>query len=203
MRVVVVILVAALLACGGTGVSEVNTGVTTPEGEAVRGFQVKCKSDRANCLADAGDACPNGYYIVSEDQHWGGVLADAIPGPVPWWTLTIACGQAPAGFQATVRNTPQSEPAAAGSGAEPEVLAQNKKCRSDLDCGVGNKCAKDSLAFEGVCARAVDQYGLPTYESPDPGSIGPGEGQCSFDTECPVGFKCVKTSGGLRGNCMK
>lgn len=78
-----------------------------------------------------------------------------------------------------------------------------KGCSNDFQCGFGSKCAKDSLAMQGVCAKSVDAYGLPTFEGPDPGSIGPGQGSCSFDTECPIGFRCVKTSGGLRGNCMK
>lgn len=86
---------------------------------------------------------------------------------------------------------------------EPTVLASPRQCRSDFDCGMGHKCAKDSLAFQGVCAQVVNEYGTPTYASPESDSIGPGKGQCAFDTECPFGFRCVKTSGGLRGNCMK
>jgi len=76
-------------------------------------------------------------------------------------------------------------------------------CSSDFECGFGNLCVKDSGAFNGVCARAVNQYGTPTHQAPRSDSLRPGVGQCSFDTECSVGFRCVKTAGGLRGNCMK
>jgi hypothetical protein len=76
-------------------------------------------------------------------------------------------------------------------------------CSSDYECGVGFVCAKDSMAFRGVCARAVNEYGVPQMHTPDPASVGPGTGTCSFDTDCAPGFRCTKTSGGLRGNCMK
>jgi hypothetical protein len=76
-------------------------------------------------------------------------------------------------------------------------------CSSDFECGMGSACVKDSGAFQGICAKTVNQYGTPTFEGPRPGSVGPGTGQCSFDTECPVGFACVRTTGGMYGNCLK
>lgn len=81
-------------------------------------------------------------------------------------------------------------------------LAQSR-CSSDFGCAVGFVCAKDSGAITGVCARAVNQYGVPEIHMPDPASVGPGTGNCQFDGNCPVGFRCVKSSGGLYGNCMK
>jgi hypothetical protein len=85
----------------------------------------------------------------------------------------------------------------------PETTSSNSGCTSDYQCSPGQVCAKDSLAFRGVCATSVNPYGVPTYAQPDPASVQPGTGACSFDTECPIGFRCVKTSGGLKGNCMK
>ncbi|MBX3219340.1 MAG: hypothetical protein KF795_02400 [Labilithrix sp.] len=77
-----------------------------------------------------------------------------------------------------------------------------RRCSSDLACGVGNVCVKAELQFDGVCARAVDRNGIPTYPAPR-GNLGPGgRGQCSFDTDCPVGFSCLK-NGALTGNCVK
>lgn len=86
--------------------------------------------------------------------------------------------------------------------AVPQAVAPNG-CSSDYECGVGFVCAKDSLSFRGLCARAVDQNGIPQPRLPNPGSIGPGTGNCQFDTDCTIGFRCIKSSGGLYGNCMK
>lgn len=97
----------------------------------------------------------------------------------------LACG---GGASQTTRTTTPSGP---------------QTCSSDYGCPAGQRCAKDSLQMQGVCAQTVTQYGTPTYSQPDPNSTGPGKGECSFNTDCPIGFKCVKNSGGLRGNCMK
>ena len=95
-------------------------------------------------------------------------------------------------------------PATSGPGYQPAPApAAVPSCSSDYECGVGFVCAKDSLSFQGVCARAVNQYGVPQPRLPNPGSIGPGTGNCQFDTDCTVGFRCLKSSGGLYGNCMK
>jgi hypothetical protein len=191
----VLAVMLALVACG-TG----SERVTTASG--AQGVKIKCKGDRANCLADAGDACPNGFHIVSEDSHSGGALADVLPGPVPWWTMIIQCGPAPVGYvpppKAPPRTTPVENPF-----SPPSTVTTAPRCTSDYQCAYGARCTKDSFATYGVCARVVNEYGTPTYSPPDPGSYRTGEGQCSFDTECPIGFRCIKTSGGLRGNCMK
>ncbi|MBN1610865.1 MAG: trypsin-like peptidase domain-containing protein [Polyangiaceae bacterium] len=94
--------VAAVVYAGcGTGSSP----VATP------GYKIKCKQDRGDCLQEAGKQCSGAYYIVSEDQHWGGVLADAIPAQTPWWTLIVACGTAPAGYSPPKVTTAPPPPA--------------------------------------------------------------------------------------------
>ncbi len=71
------------------------------------------------------------------------------------------------------------------------------KCSNDFECDYGNACVKDSGAFQGVCAKVTNAYGIPTYQAPRSDSIGPGTGDCSFDTDCGPGWRCQKTSGGL------
>ncbi|HKO46479.1 MAG TPA: hypothetical protein VJV79_02075, partial [Polyangiaceae bacterium] len=85
----------------------------------------------------------------------------------------------------------------------PAIASAPGGCSSDYECGFGSACKKDSGAFRGICAQAVNAYGNPTFQAPRADSIGPGTGDCSFDTDCSVGFRCVKSSGGLRGNCLK
>lgn len=65
-------------------------------------------------------------------------------------------------------------------------------CSSDYSCGVGYICVKEPYKTRGECMKAVDEYGIQTFELPRERSIGPkisGEG-CTFVTDCPIGFKC-------------
>jgi hypothetical protein len=66
-------------------------------------------------------------------------------------------------------------------------------CSSDFDCGIGNKCVKAPLQSTGRCMKAVNEFGLPTYDMPRTDSVGPNmniSGDCDFDTDCPIGFHC-------------
>src|SRR5262249_40916894 len=39
------------------------------------------------------DHCRGGsYQILDSESHAGGLLADIIPGPVTWYTMSYACG---------------------------------------------------------------------------------------------------------------
>jgi hypothetical protein len=71
-------------------------------------------------------------------------------------------------------------------------------CTSDFSCGVGKKCVKQYYNSTGVCMQAVNEYGTPTYETPDANSVGPNmpsKSSCSIGTSCPVGFRCDFGSG--------
>ena len=68
-----------------------------------------------------------------------------------------------------------------------------KTCISDITCGIGNVCVKEPFHGVGTCMKEVDQYGLPTYNSPSDRSLNiPTEGECDFNTDCPIGFFCHK-----------
>jgi hypothetical protein len=211
-------------ACRGTGVREIRGA-----GDE-RVYEARCKSSAADCIADARSTCSSGYELLDSESHAGGLLADALPGPVTWYAMTFRCDVAgsserpefPFRGARYVEAEPAPEPAAParrasydeGPTATPSPPPRNlspspppptsgaRQCSSDIECGPGNLCAKAELAMRGTCARAVDQSGVPTFAPPRPNSIGSGEGQCMFDTDCPVTFRCIKGSA-LRGNCMK
>jgi hypothetical protein len=205
------LLVTALLACGGS-----TKNMTAADGK--QALQIKCKSDRMNCLEEASSSCGSaGYHVLDEESHSGGIAADVLPGPVPWWTMLVRCGQAPVGHLEppkaapsvtplpTVATTqaPQAPPGYRPTASPTQPTEDDAGCSGDFECKFGQKCVKDSLAFKGICATPVNEYGVPQPGTPSGGSLGPGTGNCQFDTQCPIGFKCVKSSGGLYGNCMK
>jgi hypothetical protein len=92
------------------------------------------------------------------------------------------------GFLAAQRQT--------SSACSDEVVGRT--CKSDFNCGIGYTCVKANYAYEGRCAQVVDSTGVPTFNAPDPDSVGPkmpDPHDCDFDTDCPVGFRCEPKSG--------
>jgi hypothetical protein len=74
----------------------------------------------------------------------------------------------------------------------------SKGCTSDFSCGIGHRCVKNNYSGQGFCAKAVDQFGTPTFDLPSTESVlakVPGDADCHFDTECPIGFRCDLQSG--------
>lgn len=70
-------------------------------------------------------------------------------------------------------------------------------CTSDFSCGVGNKCVNNYYTSTGVCMKAVNAYGGPSYELPDLDSVGPNmpsKKSCTLGA-CPAGFRCDLNSG--------
>jgi hypothetical protein len=61
-----------------------------PTGEAIN--TAKCSQSTVGCLQTASQVCGGPYSIIGSEHHMGGVLADAIPGPVPWYTMAYRCG---------------------------------------------------------------------------------------------------------------
>ena len=81
-------IVVLLSGCATTSVSQYQA----PDGTTVQ--TVKCNSDSSKCFALASQSCPNGgtYRVISSESHAGGLLADVLPGPVTWYSMTYACG---------------------------------------------------------------------------------------------------------------
>ncbi len=43
-------------------------------------------------MADAASMCGGSYQVIGSESHSGGLLADALPGPVTWYSLYYQCG---------------------------------------------------------------------------------------------------------------
>ena len=89
MRILSTIIPLVLVAgCATSTVKEYHA----PDGTAIK--SVKCTSDHTKCFALASQSCPNEgtYRVMSSESHAGGLLADIIPGPVTWYSMTYACG---------------------------------------------------------------------------------------------------------------
>lgn len=66
-------------------------GYVEPSGQ--RFTTVKCKDNPGACLAEAAQICRGSYQVLNSNSHAGGLAADAIPGPVTWFAMTIRCGR--------------------------------------------------------------------------------------------------------------
>jgi hypothetical protein len=185
-----------VVGCHGTGVREVRTISGTPV------YEAKCKSSGTDCLLDARETCHDGYELIDSDTHAGGLLADLIPGPVTWYSMTFTCSTSgqfehPSfAFRGPVYEPPDTAPAVPTPASAPPAVAGARagapRCSSDADCGgPGYACAKPAGSFTGECARAVNQYGTQDFSrTPQGSSLGPGRRQCWTTTDCPIGFSC-------------
>jgi len=81
-----------LLACGRTGITPIESPRLGGESSRVQYYQARCKSDVSNCFADAQSQCGSRFTVVHQESHAGGLLADVLPGPVSWYTVTFRCG---------------------------------------------------------------------------------------------------------------
>ena len=84
-----VTLIAMLFVTGcQTAGTESYTG---PSGKMVH--QTKCKISNVECFKKASSVCKGPYKVISSDTHAGGILADWIPGPITWYTMSYRCGE--------------------------------------------------------------------------------------------------------------
>jgi hypothetical protein len=61
-----------------------------PSGTAVN--TAKCGQASVGCLQKASQVCGGQYLVLDSESHSGGLLADALPGPVTWYGMTYQCG---------------------------------------------------------------------------------------------------------------
>lgn len=90
MKLRIIPLAAAVLlaGCATTSVKEYQA----PDGTSIK--TVKCTSDSSKCFELASQSCSSGgsYRVISSESHAGGLVADILPGPVTWYSMTYACG---------------------------------------------------------------------------------------------------------------
>lgn len=81
-------------------------------------------------------------------------------------------------------------------------------CRTDYDCGYGNKCVKPdgSYSLTGTCVVPSNEYGQRDYSN-SYNNWGNGQptnvSSCQFNSDCGYGFKCLKESGQIYGLCSR
>jgi hypothetical protein len=71
-------------------------------------------------------------------------------------------------------------------------------CSSDFTCGIGYTCVKANYNTTGYCAKAVNEYGVQTFETPRTESVLPKlpvSTDCHGAMDCPAGFACDLKSG--------
>jgi hypothetical protein len=66
------------------------TSFNGPSGAQVS--SAKCQYASAGCLQQAAQTCRGPYQVLDSDSHSGGLLADLMPGPVTWYSMTYQCG---------------------------------------------------------------------------------------------------------------
>lgn len=89
------------------------------------------------------------------------------------------------------------QPASYSAPPSRSTLDSSSGCYSDYDCAAGVRCVRPGGYGAGVCGRAVDSYGTPTYGRDNRG-VG-----CTLNTDCPQGFECSKPGGRYDGVCTK
>ena len=87
MRFVLIFLITAGL-----------SGCFAPTNEAFVGASgskvqtVKCSQSPQGCYQEASKVCGGPYQVLDSDSHAGGLVADVMPGPFTWYTMTYNCG---------------------------------------------------------------------------------------------------------------
>ena len=66
------------------------TSFSSPTGSSL--FKTKCNVDTSKCFAEASSKCSGSYNVIDSESHAGGTLADILPGPVTWYSMTYECG---------------------------------------------------------------------------------------------------------------
>lgn len=119
-------------------------------------FKTKCKSDVGDCMSDAAKQCAGAYTVIHEESHAGGILADLLPGPVTWYTVTFRCGAA-------------AERVAMKAHEDALAAFVMPRCQSDWEgrCGLltdklefGARIDSPALAIEGAAEQQDGGGGL-------------------------------------------
>ena len=65
--------------------------IASPSGVTIN--YVKCSRKSGKCLNKAADFCSGSYQVIDSESHSGGIIADILPGPVTWFSMTFLCGK--------------------------------------------------------------------------------------------------------------
>ena len=84
-----VALLAALVLGGCSSAQE--SSVVGPSGRQMH--IAKCNQSPTACYKSASDTCSGPYRVLDSYSKAGGLVADAMAGPVTWYYMTYECGQ--------------------------------------------------------------------------------------------------------------
>jgi hypothetical protein len=81
-----VVVSSSLAACQPAPVA-----VSGPSGQTIS--RAKCSQSPNACFSQAAAACGGGsYQVLASESHAGGLIADVLPGPVTWYSMSYQCG---------------------------------------------------------------------------------------------------------------
>ena len=89
MKYTATILSACMLFLGGDAHAETDT-VQGPNGQQIH--ETSCKFSNKDCYQEARQTCRGNYQVLDSYSKAGGIFADYIPGPVPWYHMSYSCG---------------------------------------------------------------------------------------------------------------
>lgn len=84
------VVLLALVATGLSGCITEQSSFTSPTGAVAN--KAKCSTSPDGCFQQASKTCSGPYQVLDSESHAGGALADLVPGPVTWYSMTYQCG---------------------------------------------------------------------------------------------------------------
>lgn len=83
------ITLAAMLTVAGC-VAPTQETMIGPSGQQMS--VAKCSQSPSGCYQQASNTCQGSYQVTDSYRKMGGLVADVLPGPVPWYYMTYQCG---------------------------------------------------------------------------------------------------------------
>lgn len=86
-----IVLSASIALLTGCSAGPQVKSYTGPTGETVS--TVRCTKETSSCFEKASEVCnAKSYRVIDSYRNAGGLVADVLPGPVTWFTMSIVCG---------------------------------------------------------------------------------------------------------------
>jgi hypothetical protein len=127
----------SILALSGC-VPDEPTSFAAPSGELAH--TVRCTADSGQCMSKAAATCSGPYQVLDSYSNAGGLVADIIPGPVTWYTMSFSCG-------ASDGRMP-SFPFRGGQMVMPSIPARSVPTTQRTNCiGYGNSVSCTSTSY--------------------------------------------------------
>ncbi len=85
------ILSATVFFVGSSANAQQIEQIASPSGVTIN--YVKCSKKSGKCMNKAAAFCEGSYQVIDSESHSGGLVADLLPGPVTWYSMTFLCGK--------------------------------------------------------------------------------------------------------------